>query len=68
MFKSGDRFFATDKLGNTYEYQFEGVDPAETGYIVLINLTLSTKTRTHYTTVEREWFGERKIKRIWDND
>lgn len=61
--KSGDlcegaRFSAEDKLGNKYEYQYEGIEKTSNGYdIHLHNLTIDTETY-----VEKAWFGQRKIK------
>lgn len=54
----GNIFDATDKLGRTYKYRYEGIDKSrEDGfYIHLHNLTNDTDT-----FVEKEWFKQRKI-------
>ena len=52
------RFLAEDKLGNKYQYRYEGVKKAQNGYdIHLHNLTNGTETY-----VEKAWFRQRKIK------
>lgn len=54
----GTRFLAEDKLGNKYQYLYEGIKKAQNGYdIHLHNLTNDTETY-----VEKAWFGQRKIK------
>lgn len=53
----GTTFEATDKLGNSYQYRYEGIEKTENGYdIHLHNLTSDTETY-----VEKEWFKQRKI-------
>ncbi|MBD5504558.1 MAG: hypothetical protein HDR09_12750 [Lachnospiraceae bacterium] len=53
----GVRFRAEDKLGNKYEYRYEGIEKTSNGCdIHLHNLTNDTKTY-----VEKEWFRQRKI-------
>lgn len=57
--KTGKEFFAGDKLGNKYRYQFIGIDissDASCRYILLINLDTNTETR-----VEIEWFRHHAI-------
>ena len=52
------RFTAEDKLGNKYEYRYEGTEKTSNGYkIHLHNLTNGTETY-----VEKEWFRQRTIK------
>lgn len=53
----GVRLHAEDKLGNKYEYRYEGAEKTINGYnIHLHNLTNDTETY-----VEKEWFRQRKI-------
>lgn len=53
----GVRFNAKDKLGNEYQYRYEGIENTQNGYnIHLHNLTNGTETY-----VEKEWFRQRKI-------
>lgn len=53
----GTKFEATDKLGKTYTYQLNKVDPAnKSREYILTNLTLNC-----ITEVELEWFNQRKI-------
>lgn len=59
---TGTVFKATDRQGNTYEYEFIGIaleDATGCNYIVLWNITNNS-----ITTVEHTWFRERKIKRV----
>ena len=54
----GVRFSAEDKLGNKYQYRYEGTEKTVNGMdIHLHNLTDGTETY-----VEKKWFGQRKIK------
>ena len=60
MYKTGDYFQATDKLGKTFTYMFAGISPDDSGReIVLQNIELDEETR-----VEAEWFRQRKIKDV----
>lgn len=55
--KIGTIFKATDKLGRTYKYQLERLNPNNSmREYILNNLTDST-----ITEVENEWFNQRKI-------
>lgn len=54
------RFHAKDRLGNKYQYRYEGTEKTANGYgIHLSNLTDGTETY-----VEKEWFRQREIKII----
>ena len=54
----GARFSAEDKLGNKYQYRYEGTEKTVNGMdIHLHNLTDGTETY-----VDKKWFGQRKIK------
>jgi len=54
----GDKFFAKDKLGNIYHYQFCGFKDDPCGY----NITICNDDPEHgYSQVEHEWFRQREI-------
>jgi len=60
MYKTGDCFQATDKLGKTFTYMFAGIAPDDSGReIVLQNLDLDKEIQ-----VEAEWYRQRKIKDV----
>lgn len=53
----GAKFEATDKLGRTYTYELNKIDPDnKSREYILTNLTLNC-----ITEVEQEWFNQRKI-------
>lgn len=54
----GVRFRAKDKLGNKYQYRYEGTEKRENGY----NIHLSNLTDGTETYVEKAWFSQREIK------
>jgi len=63
-FDIGERFTATDKLGNKFAYELMGIDPnGGDRAIILYNLDQRGETR-----VEPEWLNQRKIKRIPADD
>jgi hypothetical protein len=54
----GDKFFAKDKLGNIYHYQFCGFKDDPCGY----NITIcNDDPELSYSQVEHEWFRQREI-------
>jgi hypothetical protein len=54
----GDKFFAKDKLGSVYHYQFCGFKNDPCGY----NITICNDDPEHgYSQVEHEWFRQREI-------
>ena len=63
-FKVGERFTATDKLGRTFTYELLSVDP-KGGHRAITLYNLDWKEETH---VESEWFNQRNIKRIREED
>lgn len=62
--KPGDHFKATDKLGNTYSYYYLGkfLEAETDREFLLWNQSLHV-----FTSVEKEWAQERKIK-VFRND
>ena len=53
----GVEFRAKDKLGNEYQYRYEGIENTQNNCnIHLHNLTNNTETH-----VEKEWFKQRSI-------
>ena len=63
MLQTGTIFSATDKMGCTYTYRFQGVilgDSTGCSYIQLENLTIGGMTAVEYS-----WFRERKIQIVF---
>ena len=62
--KTGTIFTATDKLKTTYKYRLDDIQPNDTSCeFKLWNLTNNTLTE-----VEAEWFRQRKINIIKEED
>lgn len=56
----GETFEATDKLGRSALYEYQGIENTENGYGIHLH-NISDGTETY---VEPAWFTQRKIRKI----